>query len=269
MKTTFNLSRLRVGLQEFYYLSCKDFRTMALLVLILAMVSNLYPTSIFYEFITRDSNDSLSIDTAYRLISGKSVTMRRLMFVPMLLTIPILYQFIKRVRTKVSRNLIPFSNWENTLIPILGTIAILFVLFVEIFVLDTAFTQTYRWLFYDDAMRLLAQDGQLYPYIDPYAYFNFLPLSHYVSSFNNFFVISLIVLIGLLSIWKISFLRLMGLFILVGGIYLANMLLSIRTYNKAMITFENSIGIPQFVYNACLLIISLYIIKHLFKESQV
>ncbi|MGE8291394.1 MAG: hypothetical protein ACN6ON_06945 [Sphingobacterium sp.] len=269
MKTPFNLSRLRVGLAEFYYLYRKNFRTMALLVLILAIVCNFYLSKILFDFMMRDGKESLSIATAHQLIGGKLIIMRQLMFAPMLLTIPILYQFIKRVRTKVSRNLMPFSKWENTLIPILGTIAILFVLSVEIFLLDTAFTQTYRWLFYDDAMRLLAQDGQLYPYIERYSYFNFFPLSHYLSSFNNFFVISLIVMIVLLSIWKLSFLRLMGLFLLVGGIYLANFWISFRTYNWIMIAIENNNGIPQFICNIGLLIISLYIIKHLFKESQV
>jgi len=269
MKTTFNLTRLGIGLQEFYYLYWKDFRTMALLVLIFAIVGNLYPTSIFYEFILRDSKENLSIDTAYKLISGKSVTMRQLMFIPMLLTVPVLYQFIKRIRTTISRNLLPLSSWENTLIPILATLGILLTLSLEIYLLDTIITQIYHWLFYDDAMRLIAQDGQLYPYIDPYAYFNHIPLSLYLFSFNKLIVIIIVIMIGLLSIWEMRFLKLAGLCVFVAGIYLANFWISFRTYNRAMITFENSIGIPQFIYNVCLLIISLYIIKHLFKESQV
>lgn len=268
MKTTFNLTRLGIGLQEFYYLYWKDFRTMALLVLIFAIVGNLYPTSIFYEFILGDSKENLSIETAYMLISGKSVTMRQLMFIPMLLTVPILYQFIKRIRTTISRNLLPLSSWENTLIPILGTLGILLTLSLEIYLLDTIITQIYRWLFYDDAMLLIAQDGQLYPYIAPYAYFNPIPLSLYLFSFNKLIVIIIVVMIGLLSIWEMSFLKLAGLCVLVVGIYLVNFWLSVRTYNLSITTIDYGNSVIQSIYQICLIILSLYIIKHLFKESQ-
>lgn len=269
MKTTFNLSRLRVGLAEFYYLYWKDFRTMALLVFIFAIVGNLYPTSIFYEFILRDSKENLSIDTAYRLISGKSVTMRQLMFIPMLLTVPILYQFIKRIRTTISRNLLPLSSWENTLIPILATVGMLLILSLEIYLLDTTITQIYRKIFYEDAMQLLAQDGQLYPYIDPYAYFNHIPLSLYQFSLNKLIVTIMVVMIGLLSIWEMSFLRLAGLCVLIAGIYLVNWWLSLRTYNLCITAIDYGNNVMQYIYQICLFIISLYIIKHLFKESQV
>lgn len=269
MKTTFNFTRLGIGLREFYYLYRKDFRTMALLVFILAILGNLYPTSIFYEHIMRDSKETLSIDTAFKLISGKSVTFKQLIFIPGLLVIPVIFQYIKRIRTIVSRNLLPLSAWENTMVPILGTFVMLLVLFSEIYLLDTAIAQIYRQIFFKDAMELLAQNGQLYPYMDPYAYFNPIPLSFYLFSFSKLIVISIVVMIGLLSIWKINFLGLVGIFALIGGIYLVNMWLSVRTYNSDITALTYGSSMIQMIYQLFLLIIGLYTIKQLFKEGQV
>ena len=268
MKTTINFNRLWLGLQEFYRLYNKGLMVTLSLILIYYLILLLYPKGALYTHLF-GKQGGLSIREAQNLITAKEIYLRQLPIFTVLFVFWIINNYIKRFKSNVSRNLLPLSAWDNTLILIIGSVGITVILFFAIYSIDAGITQLYRRFFYEDAMRLLAKEGQLYPYIAPYSNFNQIPFSFFQILFNQTMICYILFTAGMLWLKDNNIFFLVFLAALVGLFYLLNVWFIGRSYNAAVDVLEIGFRPLQLIYQAFLLLLGLYLIRSLFRENEV
>lgn len=269
MKMNISIARLSIGLKAFFFEYRKDIKTILLIVLAWFIVTNIYPTSVLYQYFLAEDPKSLMPQLAEKLVFGNYAFTRQITFLPILFLLLIIYNFISNQTSRVSRNLLPLSPWENCLTLTIGSIGITLITFIEIYLLDAAITQLYRSLFYSETFFILQQKGQLYPYITIYSYFEQIPYDYYKNTGINMLNLFLIFTISLLYFKNQSFLKLSIIVLLIGLLIMIIWLSADRTYNKDISILPNGLFLFQYLYQFLYLCLGLWIIKNLFQENQV
>lgn len=269
MKININITRLSIGLKAFFFEYRKDVKTILLVIFAWFIVTNIYPTSVLYQYFLAEDPKSVMSQLTEKLIAGNYKFTRQISFLPILFLLLIIYNFISNQRSRVSRNLLPLSPWENCLTITIGSIVITLLTFIEIYLLDAAITQLYRSLFYTETLAILQQKGQLYPYVTVYSYFEQIPYNFYKTTGTNILNLFLIVTIGLLSFKNQNFLKFSIIVLLIGFIILFSWYSSTRTYNQGISILPNGSFLFQYLYQFLHLSLGLWIIKNLFQENQV
>ncbi|MCS3554966.1 MULTISPECIES: hypothetical protein [unclassified Sphingobacterium] len=269
MKMNISIARLSIGLKAFFFEYRKDIKTILLIVLAWFIVTNIYPTSVLYQYFLAEDPKSVMPQLAEKLVFGNYAFTRQITFLPILFLLLIIYNFISNQTSRVSRNLLPLSPWENCLALTIGSIGITLLIFIEIYLLDAATTQLYRSLFYKETLAILQQKGQLYPYITTFSYFEQIPYNFYKTTGTSIFNLFLIFTIGLLYFKNQSFLKLFIIILLVGFIMIFTWYSSSRTYNQGISILPNGSFLFQYFYQFLYFTLGLWIIKNLFQENQV
>lgn len=271
MNKYLHIKRLSIAFKELWLSNRTFVGSLPLIMLLAFVIYYLCPGSIFYDkifhanvFLSSDDwiKAALNINAAYRSFI--------LFIVPIYLVIctkPLLDKLNRSERT----NLTPISRFERTLSLSLFAIGVICLGIICFIVYDFAFVAWLKHLYYEQALAYLERQGELYPDIWERTIFYTIPVGFVISRLFIMMLLFLpLYLLSLVFFKKQSFLRFLGLMVIVWAILLS--ILRQLPYDSSVVSIPLKQGVPTTIY--ILLILSYWSLAiatfyHKLKEKEI
>lgn len=238
--------RLSIAFKELWLSNRTFVGSLPLVMLLAFLIYYLWPGSIFYDKVFRanvfPSSDDwikavLNINAAYRLFI--------LIIVPIYLVI-CTKPFLDKLNRSERTNLTPISRFERTLSLSLFAIGVIFSGIICFVVYDFAFVSWLKHLYYDQALDYLERQGDLYPLVWERSAFYTIPVGFVISRLFIMMLLFLpLYLLSLVFFKKQSFLRFLGLMVIIWAILLSVLHQLPRDNHGFSVTLQQ--GIPTMI----------------------
>lgn len=247
MNKHLHINRLSIAFKELWLSNRTFVGSLPLVMLLVFMIYYLWPGSIFYDKVFHanvfpSSDDwikaALNINAPYRAFI--------LFLVPIYLVI-CTKPFLDKLNNSERTNLTPITVFERMLSLSLFAIGVICFGFICFIVYDFAFVAWLKHLYYEQALDYLARQGELYPYIWETTIFYTIPISFLISRLFILILLCLpLYLLSLVFFKKQSFLRFLGLMVLIWAILLS--VLRQLPYDSNTVSITLKQGLPTTMY---------------------